>query len=60
MTSWLTGYTREQLLERMDAPISYGDFFREAPARNPDRVRLKGSVRGVRLDAIEDPLLREI
>lgn len=60
VTSWLTGYTREQLLERLDSPVSYGDFFREAPARNPNRVRLKGSVCGVRLDAVEDPLLREI
>lgn len=60
VTSWLTGYTREQLLERMGSPVSYGDFFREAPARNPNRVRLKGSVCGVRLDAVEDPLLREI
>lgn len=60
VTSWLTGYTREQLLERMGSPVSYGDFFREAPARNPNRVRLRGSVCGVRLDAVEDPLLREI
>lgn len=35
VTAWLTGYTCGQIEERMQSMISYGDFFREAPACIP-------------------------
>lgn len=60
VTAWLTGYTGEQLVELMASGISYGDFFRQAPHLNPNRVLIKGSVCGVKLESIEDPLMREI
>ena len=28
VTSWLTGYTAQQIDDLMDSEISYGDFFR--------------------------------
>ena len=37
LTAWLTGYTNEQLEELMGSEITYGDFFRQAPALNPAR-----------------------
>ena len=44
----------------MQNEISYSDFFRNAPQLNPDRILIKGSVCGVKIDAIEDPLMKEI
>lgn len=60
VTAWLTGYTPEELarLERSD--VSYGDFFRNAPALNPNRTRITGKICGVRVEKIEDPLMRDI
>lgn len=60
VTAWLTGYTREQLAVLIDSDITYGDFFRMAPGLNPNRMKIKGSVCGVKLETIEDPLMREI
>ncbi|MGM9590632.1 MAG: DUF2200 domain-containing protein [Faecousia sp.] len=60
VTEWLTGYSREQLEELLDSDITYGDFFRNAPALNPARKLIKGSVCGVKVETIEDPLMQEI
>lgn len=60
VTAWLTGYTNEQLEELLKSDITYGDFFRNAPALNPARKSIKGSVCGVNLESIEDPLMQEI
>lgn len=60
VTAWLTGYTNEQLEELLDSDITYGDFFRNAPAPNPARQQVKGSVCGVKLETIQDPLMWEI
>lgn len=60
LTAWLTGYTNEQLEELMGSEITYGDFFRQAPALNPAREQIKGSLCGVRVETIEDSLMREI
>ena len=57
---WLTGHTAEsvQALIRRDA--DYRAFFEEAPAMNPNRALIKGVVCGVRVEAIEDPLMRDV
>ena len=60
VTAWLTGYTSEQLEELLDSDITYGDFFSNAPALNPARKQIKDSVCGVKVETIEDPLMREI
>ena len=39
---------------------TYGDFFRQAPHPNPNREKIKGVVCGVRVEAVEDPLMREM
>ena len=57
---WLTGYNLSQLEESRSANLCYGDFFRNAPQLNPNRVLIKGVVCGVRVEEIEDPLMREI
>ena len=60
VTTWLTGYTNERLEELLVSEITYGDFFHNAPAMNPARKLIKGSVCGVRVECIEDPLMQEI
>ena len=60
VTMWLTGYTKGQLEELLSSEVSYGDFFRNAPALNPARKQIKGSVCGVKVETIEDPLMQEI
>lgn len=60
VTVWLTGYTPADIARLEGADISYGDFFRDAPAMNPARTRITGTVCGVRVEEIQDPLTREI
>ena len=60
VTFWLTGYTAQQIDELMDSEISYGDFFRQAPAMNPTREKITGVVCGVRVENVENPLMRDI
>ena len=57
---WLTGYSPEQLEASRSANLCYGDFFRNAPQLNPNRALIKGVVCGVRVEEVEDPLMREI
>lgn len=60
VTVWLTGYTAEDIVRLEQSDISYGDFFRNAPAKNPNRIRITGTICGVRVEEIGDPLMREI
>lgn len=60
VTSWLTGYTAQQIDELMNSEISYGDFFRQAPVMNLNREKITGVVCGVRVENVENPLMRDI
>jgi len=60
ITTWLTGYSAEQLVHFLNADLSYGDFFRQAPQLNENRRLIKGSVCGVKVELIDDPLMQEI
>lgn len=44
----------------MDEDVPYGDFFRNAPCLNSNRVLITGKVCGVAVETIEDPLMREL
>jgi hypothetical protein len=57
---WLTGYSRQALQARLDAGTDFETFFAEAPALNPARTSITGTICGVRVEEIEDPLMREI
>ena len=59
VTAWLTGYPPEELARLEQSDVSYGDFFRSAPALNPNRTRITGKICGVRVEEIEDPLMRD-
>lgn len=60
VVSWLTGYTADEIEKAAAGPLTYGNFFRNAPRPNPDRRLITGVVCGVRVETIEEPLLREI
>ncbi len=56
---YLTGYTDEEL-RNMDASVDMENFFRSAPSPNPNRNLIKGSVCGVKIQEIEEPIMKEI
>lgn len=59
---WLTGYSQAQLNELI-APTNEANleqFFDRAPKLNAARAEIKGVICGVRIEEIEDPLMREI
>jgi hypothetical protein len=57
---WLTGYSQKQLDAQLKAKTNFEDFFAQAPQLNARRDLIKGVVCGVRVEAVEDPLMREI
>jgi hypothetical protein len=57
---WLTGYSAEALQARLDAGTDFETFFAEAPAMNPARAAITGTVCGVRVEEVEEPTMREI
>ncbi len=58
--AWLTGYDDAGLRAALAAQTSVQDFFDQAPALNPQRERVTGMVCGVRVEAVDDPLMRLI
>ena len=57
---WLTGYTPDALAEQIERRKDFETFFAEAPALHPNAVRITGVVCGVRIEEIDDPLMRNI
>ncbi len=51
---------RLHLEEMLQNPVSYGDFFRNAPQLNENRKLIKGCVCGIRVEEIQEPLMQEI
>lgn len=57
---WLTGYNQAELEAQLTAQTPFEAFFAHAPQLNPNRHLIQGVVCGVRVQDIEDPLMREI
>jgi hypothetical protein len=57
---WLTGYTRSGLQKQIRLENDFETFFAQAPAINPNVALIKGLVCGVRVEEVEDPLMRNI
>ena len=60
VTTWLTGYSAAELDHLLEEPVTYGEFFAKAPHLNEKRRLIKGSICGIKVEIIEDPLLQEI
>nr|WP_233280769.1 DUF2200 domain-containing protein [Devosia oryziradicis] len=56
---WLTGHTQESLDRELANKTTFETFFAEARL-NPARELITGSVCGVKLAEIDEPLLKEI
>lgn len=57
---WLTGHSQESLDDQLAKNTSFEDFFAQAPRMNPARSLISGVVCGVRVEDIEEPIMREI
>lgn len=60
VTSWLLGYSKEELESLLESDASYGDFIDHAPAKNPARMNIKGRICGIKVEEIEDPRMRDL
>jgi hypothetical protein len=56
---WLTGYDEPALSKHLAAGTTFEDFF-AAAAMNPNAELITGVVCGVRVEDVEDPLMRKI
>lgn len=57
---WLTGFSQAQLAQQIDSGNDFETFFAQAPAIHPNSTLIKGTVCGVRVEDVEDPLMRKI
>lgn len=57
---WLTGYSQEELEQQIELENDFETFFDQAPQLNPNVSLIKGVVCGVRVEEIEDPLMRKV
>ena len=57
---WLTGYDQAGLKKQIEAETDFETFFAQAPAFHPNSALIKGTVCGIRVEEIEDPLMRKI
>ena len=57
---WLTGYSEEDLEAVLEQRTDFEHFFGQAPALNPSRSLITGTICGVRIEEIDEPLMREI
>ena len=57
---WLTGYDQAGLEKQIEQQNDLETFFAEAPALHPNSSLIKGVVCGVRVEDVEEPLMRKI
>jgi hypothetical protein len=56
---WLTGFDEAALARHLDDGTTFEDFFADAQL-NPNAELITGSVCGVRVEDVEDPLMQKI
>ena len=57
---WLTGYRQRDLDGQLKKQTDFETFLKEAPQLNPLRTLIKGVICGIRVEEIQDPIMREI
>lgn len=57
---WLTGYDQAGLEKQIKKQSDFETFFAEAPGLHPNISLIKGVVCGVRVEEVEEPLMRKI
>lgn len=57
---WLTGYTQKGLEKQIEKRTTFRDFYEKAPKWNPNASLITGTVCGIRVENIEEPLMQKI
>jgi hypothetical protein len=57
--SWLTGFDAKTLKAHLKAELTFQEFFKKAKI-NPKAKLITGSICGVKIEEIEDPLMKKI
>jgi hypothetical protein len=57
---WWTGYDPTGLQVQMEQRVDIKAFFDQAPAPHPNSALIRGVVCGVRVEDVEDPLMKRI
>ena len=57
---WPTGFDQAGLVRQIERRTDFETFFAQAPAMHPNSSLIKGVVCGVRVEEVEDPLMRRI
>ncbi|MCZ7648179.1 MAG: DUF2200 domain-containing protein [Planctomycetota bacterium] len=57
---WLTGYDRKDLRKQIEMETDLETFIAKAPRFHPNSALIKGVVCGVRVEEVEDPLMRKL
>lgn len=57
---WLTGYTLKSLNSQINRNVDLQQFFDEAPKINPKAHLITGVICGIRVEEIEEPLMKNI
>lgn len=58
--AWLTGYKPTDLVKEEVAEKTLHQFFETAPRLNPNRKQITGTICGVRVEDITEPLMQDI
>lgn len=56
---WLTGFDKRTIKKHLAAKTTFKDFFTQAKL-NPSATLITGSICGVKIQEIEDPLMKKI
>ncbi|MBY5033482.1 DUF2200 domain-containing protein [Streptococcus gallolyticus] len=60
VTSWLTGYSLDQIAGLKQSETTYGEFIQQGPAYTPYRSNITGKICGVQIETLEDPIMQEL
>lgn len=57
---WLTGYDAPGLASQLKNQSTFESFFADAPKLNPARTLITGTICGIKVQDIQNPLMREV
>ncbi len=57
---WLTGYSQAGLEKQIELGVDFDTFFAQSPAFHPNSALITGVVCGIRVEEIEDPLMKKV
>lgn len=58
--TWLMGYGKKEIEDRVKDGTDFETFFKNAPRWNENAAKIKGTICGYKVEEIEDPLIRKV